>query len=443
MERKKEVCTERGGTLWTVRSVFLLGLAIRLVLVCYGYIQDSLSAVKYTDIDYHVFSDGARFLLNGGSPYERATFRYTPLLAYLLLPSVAIHPVCGKLMFVAADILVGIFLYRILLLVHPIGPDAQRAKNLALWLLNPIAINTCTRGNAEAIISLAVVASLYYTVRGSWLWGGLLFGLAVHLKVYPVIYGPAFVLYIVAMNTTTRPLQSSIFAIARQARSFAGPVGVFVGASLVACVGLCVLFYSIFGHDFLEHTYLYHFTRIDHRHNFSVYFYTLYLSGKSRSTGLVAFLPQVALLLSCTLSFVSVRLTIPRYHRKDVIMARHLVFCLFCLTFMFVIFNKVCTVQYFVWYLVFLPIIAPSLATSWREAVALGSVWLASMVLWLGVAYLLEFQNMDVYLYLWMASAWFLLANALILCHLITKWEPHLTPTSTHPANLTKRKEPS
>lgn len=40
----------------------------------------------------------------GRSPFERSTFRYTPLLAALLLPNVALHSAAGKLLFCAADL---------------------------------------------------------------------------------------------------------------------------------------------------------------------------------------------------------------------------------------------------------------------------------------------------------------------------------------------------
>jgi hypothetical protein len=83
------------------------GASARLLLLAWSAIQDKFMTVKYTDVDYLVFSDAARSVAEGGSPYDRATYRYSPILAFLLLPNTFLHPAWGKLLFTATDMLIA------------------------------------------------------------------------------------------------------------------------------------------------------------------------------------------------------------------------------------------------------------------------------------------------------------------------------------------------
>ena len=83
-------------------------LFFRIVLIyLVKMIDEGPSPKKYTDTDYHVFTDAAQHVADGSSPYARLTYRYTPLTAYICLVNVYIHPIAGKLIFSLIDILMG------------------------------------------------------------------------------------------------------------------------------------------------------------------------------------------------------------------------------------------------------------------------------------------------------------------------------------------------
>jgi GPI mannosyltransferase 1 subunit M len=169
--------------------------ALRAGMLLYGLYQDAHSPLKYTDIDYYVFTDASRSVAHSGSPYDRETYRYTPLLAWLLLPTTYAPQWLwfsfGKVVFAIADIIAGWLIYRVL---RNGGMEGGRAGRYAsIWLLNPMVATISTRGSSEGLLGVLVVAVLWAVERRRVAIAGVLLGFGVHLKIYPVIYAPAIV----------------------------------------------------------------------------------------------------------------------------------------------------------------------------------------------------------------------------------------------------------
>lgn len=168
--------------------VFTAAIVLRLVLLVYGRWQDANSPVKYTDIDYLVFTDAARFVSQGRSPYDRATYRYTPLLAWLLYPTAwgGAWFEFGKVLFATGDVVTGWLIARVL---RNRGMSVDRTmKYASIWLLNPMVANISTRGSSEGLVVVIVVALLWAVLDRRYTLAGVLLGLGVHVKIYPFIY---------------------------------------------------------------------------------------------------------------------------------------------------------------------------------------------------------------------------------------------------------------
>uniref|UniRef100_A0A7C9EB96 GPI mannosyltransferase I n=1 Tax=Opuntia streptacantha TaxID=393608 RepID=A0A7C9EB96_OPUST len=88
----------------TFRSVLLFSTVLRVLLILYGDWQDSHMEVRYTDVDYLVFSDAATLMSSWESPFKRTTYRYSPLLAFILIPNAVLHRSWGKFLFSASDV---------------------------------------------------------------------------------------------------------------------------------------------------------------------------------------------------------------------------------------------------------------------------------------------------------------------------------------------------
>lgn len=187
---------------WRPWVIFSAAILLRVVLLVYGRWQDAHSPVKYTDIDYLVFTDAARYVAHSRSPYDRATYRYTPLVAWILLPTTwgGLWFEFGKALFAAGDVATG---WLILLILRARGLHTERALKFAsIWLLNPMVANISTRGSSEGLLAVLVVALLWATLSRRIVLAGALLGFGVHLKIYPFIYAASIFWWLESPSTS-------------------------------------------------------------------------------------------------------------------------------------------------------------------------------------------------------------------------------------------------
>lgn len=335
--------------------LFALASILRVVMLVYGLWQDANSPLKYTDIDYLVFTDAARFTFSSASasPYTRETYRYTPLLAWLLYPTTwpgTFWFSFGKVLFAAADLLAGYLIILVLEGPHVRMSTERACKYVSIWLLNPMVATISTRGSSEGLLGVLVMGLLWAVLERRVTLAGLLLGLGVHFKIYPFIYAPAIIWWMDAeqMSRTVRA-KSQRRRSSQVIREPAPPTGALdqvvafmtparitlALVSLATFLVLNLIMYALYGMPFLTNTFFHHVTRIDHRHNFSPYNILLYLrsahpSSSSLKVESVAFLPQL-LLSTVLIPFVGAKKDLPA--------------TMLAQTFAFVTFNKVCTSQ--------------------------------------------------------------------------------------------------
>ncbi|KAF8070903.1 hypothetical protein HT031_000984 [Scenedesmus sp. PABB004] len=434
-----------------IGRLLALSGALRAALIAWGEAQDALLAVRYTDVDYAVFTDAARFVSAGASPYDRATYRYSPLLAWALLPNVLLTRVWGKVLFSAADILAGWQIWRLAALRGATPARAWWA--VVAWLYNPFTATISTRGSCDSLVTVLLLGVLLALAAGRRGRAAVLYGLAVHLRLYPILYAPGIVLHLAHARLARRAGADK--QQARAAHGRRGPArrprwacwaaavaaegaafGGLSGAVFVALGGAC---FALYGRPFVAEAFLHHLGRRDPRHSFSPYYYPAYLAfmpwqgpgGGGAAAGAVgdvalapgsaagaaaglggpaaalvaalprvdagrwAFAPQAAL----TLAFAGA-------------LARDQPRCWLLTTVAFVALNSVSTAQYFVWYFSLLPLVVVQLP--WpppRGLAAAGAAWVVAQLHWLAWAYALEFRGAGVHLALWGAGVLFLLAN--------------------------------
>ncbi|XP_011261287.2 GPI mannosyltransferase 1 [Camponotus floridanus] len=370
----------------------LLAFILRLILILYANFHDEYFAVSYTDVDYKVFTDAARHVIEQRSPFERHTYRYSPFLAWLLAPNIILHKDFGKILFSTVDILIAVLIKNILARQR----CKETLKNLCalLWLYNPLTLVISTRGNADSLAVFLVIVTLDLLQRDKIVLAGLFHGLSVHFRLYPLMFSLPMFLSLCKSNrflpnkNQWRLVSSCVFSI----------------------VTLTITGYYLYDFKFFYESFLYHLVRKDARHNFSIYFYMLYLSANQPQDiiqKIVTFLPQLLLLLMSSYY----------YAEKS-----KLPFAMFIQAIIAVIYNPVITSQYFFWFLSLLPLGLPNIKMSLCRSVCLICSWILSQAIWLSTAYMLEFQSFNSFNVLWISSMLFFAVNVKILVDIINHY---------------------
>lgn len=371
-----------------------LGFAIRFGTILYGEWHDQNIHVPFTDVDYKVFTDAARYVTEGESPYRRHTYRYPPIIAWLLVPNILVHPAWGKLLFSIIDVIAGALVHC---LIKSQGySDAVSLKCSYFWIYNPLSIVIATRGNSDSIIGCIVLLSVYFLLNNRPALTGFFLALAIHIRLYPIVFSLPIYL---SMRDEKKGKKFIDLIYPNLDR-------LILVAACVSTLAIATTFcYNLYGFEYLQESILYHLSRKDTRHNFSVYFYLLYLKP-DQPAGLL-FMPQLVLLL--VFSFI--------FGKKSSIL-----FCLFVQTFTIVSYNPVLTSQYFVWYLSLLPPNLPRFKLTLRQAAFMTSLWLFAQLVWLVPAYLLEFRAQNTFLFIWFQGIGFFCANLAVLVRLIKNY---------------------
>lgn len=381
-------------------------------------------------------------VLVGLSPYERATYRYPPLLAVLLVPIYSWNcPIFGKLLFTFADIVIIYLIPQIIDQVasyQELHKGSYRLIKLSsiatfIWAVNPIAANICTRGSSDSISNVAMLCFITTILHKKIFTSAFILGFLIYWRVYPIIYLPAALAFILSGHQRSDPADATVINYKIIYSNMSAALK-FVLVSLLTLCGLVGISYYFYGQPYLDESILYHLTRVDHRHNFSPYFYVYYfeksmeaINGPSNPDATTIFtlldklspsIPQI--LLNLVVSWHTLRGSLT-------LSASFLL-----ITIIFVTYNKVITAQYFTWYLCLAPttiveaLLSPQysvltieeLYSRGRQLIIKVALWILSLVIWLYWAYRLEFKGEEVFSAVWMASLLFHLANVACIVEL-------------------------
>ena len=333
-----------------------VSITVRILMIYVSTLVDSYFHIQYTDVDYLVITDGSKNF----NPYNRETFRYSPIIAWLVIPNNYISQDYGKILFSCIDTICSYIMHLIILQLQPERSSSDEGdirqfscnSNILslnptsvvwLWALNPLSIVLSTRGSFDCISNLMLVMTMFHVIKKHFVFAGLWYGLFIHFRIYPIIYILVFLVYIFNNHKTS--------AVDSSSQKQAVVASLYFLAATLTSVFLCTLIsYCLYGHDYIDNAILYHMQRVDFKHNFSLHFYYNYLFyddiSIKQSLSVLQFnnyAELTAMLVSAFTQSGALIILIAVVSFKYA--HRNFIFALFLVTLVFVTFNRVITAQ--------------------------------------------------------------------------------------------------
>ncbi|KAL7670745.1 hypothetical protein ACOME3_005669 [Neoechinorhynchus agilis] len=128
----------------------LLRVIIYKVSIDHDMSHNTSAEVRITDIDFDVMMDAADFTAKHESPYNRPTYRYSPILAHIYRLT---RPYSREYLLVL-DAVTSYLTWKL--------SRTQSMFSLSLAILNPFNIVISARGNCDVLTVLFVILVLYY-----------------------------------------------------------------------------------------------------------------------------------------------------------------------------------------------------------------------------------------------------------------------------------------
>ncbi|EGC39428.1 hypothetical protein DICPUDRAFT_147853 [Dictyostelium purpureum] len=193
--------------------IILTSIIIRLVLFYQGFdhLFSNRNEIATPLTSFKRLIEGIHLRELGLSPYAGSVYHQPPLVLLLFLPILKMNEfiqfniTSSQLFFVLVDCLIAVSLREITKSVSKVLPNEMKPlskdsilPNLtaALYLFNPFTLFTCVGMSTIILTNLAIVLSLYFSLKGKLFLSVFSVSMSAYLGIYPIIliFPVAFIL---------------------------------------------------------------------------------------------------------------------------------------------------------------------------------------------------------------------------------------------------------